>query len=173
MDDWIKLMVLGNDGVGKSSLVIRISNKCFVNDYDPTIADAYNWYGPIDDKNCSVQIWDHVAGEAQGKALLKTTHAFVLVYTITSRISFNRLIHYRNEILRAKGAETVPMILVGSRADMEESRTVTHDLGQLLAKDFGCPFFETSALTGANVHECFCECIREFRRSQGPVVHSK
>ena len=89
---------------------------------------------------------------------------FVCVYDITSRNSFEEIMKMRKQILMAKNVDTVPMVLVGNKADLEDDRNVTTAEGKELAKSFGCEFLETSAKTGMNITDSFyslVRCIRE------------
>lgn len=70
----------------------------------------------------------------------------------------------REQILRVKDRDTVPMVLVGNKVDLP-SRVVSKDEGLDLARSFGnCPFFETSAKTRQNVDEIFFQLVREIRK---------
>src|SRR5688500_2586729 len=95
---------------------------------------------------------------------MRTGQGFILVYAITSRSSFDEIASFREQILRVKDKDKVPMILVGNKCDLETERQVTTGEGQDLAKSFGCPFFESSAKTRINVEESFYELVREIRK---------
>ena len=88
---------------------------------------------------------------------MKNGQGFVLVYSITAQSTFNDLQDLREQILRVKDAEEVPLILVGNKCDLEDERVVGKDQGQSLAKVFnGCAFLETSAKSKLNVNEVRC-----------------
>src|SRR5688500_4802976 len=95
---------------------------------------------------------------------MRTGQGFILVYAITSRSSFDEIGGFREQILRVKDKDRVPMILVGNKCDLETERQVTTGEGQDLARSFGCPFFESSAKTRINVEESFYELVREIRK---------
>lgn len=108
---------------------------------------------------------------------MRTGQGFILVYAITSRFqcpsgiclsacrsSFDEIASFREQILRVKDKDKVPMILVGNKCDLETERQVTTGEGSELAKSFGCPFFESSAKTRVNVEESFYELVREIRK---------
>merc|ERR1711879_516682 len=65
-----------------------------------------------------------------------------------------------------KGKEEVPLVLIGSKCDLESSRVVESSEGEELAHKWGCPFFETSAKTEANVQEVFTELVRIVKASK-------
>jgi len=90
-------------------------------------------------------------------------HGFLLAYSISRRSSFDELGACKEQILRAKDTDSVPMVLVGSFCDLESKREVSTREGEDLARAWGVPFFETSAKTGVNVQECFFQLVREIR----------
>uniref|UniRef100_A0A8R1DFL3 Uncharacterized protein n=1 Tax=Caenorhabditis japonica TaxID=281687 RepID=A0A8R1DFL3_CAEJA len=84
---------------------------------------------------------------------MKNGQGFVLVYSITAQSTFNDLMDLRDQILRVKDTDEVPMILVGNKCDLEDERVVGKDQGQNLARQFGSAFLETSAKAKINVSE--------------------
>ena len=88
----------------------------------------------------------------------------MLVYAITSRSSFDEITSFREQILRVKDSDTVPMVLVGNKCDLESEREVPKDKGEELAREIGCKFMESSAKTKVNVTEAFHELVREIKR---------
>ncbi|KAJ1556823.1 Ras- protein Rap-1b [Nowakowskiella sp. JEL0078] len=96
---------------------------------------------------------------------MKNGQGFILVFSITSQATFNDLLELREQILRVKDAERVPMVLVGNKCDLEDDRVVTRDQGaQLAGKWEGCTFFETSARRKINVDEVFYDLVRQINR---------
>lgn len=85
---------------------------------------------------------------------MKNGQGFVLVYSITAQSTFNDLQDLREQILRVKDAEDVPMILIGNKCDLEDERVVGKDQGANLARSFSnCAFLESSAKAKINVNE--------------------
>ncbi|KRX24104.1 Ras-related protein Rap-1, partial [Trichinella nelsoni] len=95
---------------------------------------------------------------------MKNGQGFVLVYSITAQSTFNDLIDLRDQILRVKDTDDVPMILVGNKCDLEDERVVGKDQGQNLARQFNCAFLETSAKAKVNVNEVFYDLVRQINR---------
>jgi len=162
-----KLVIVGGGGVGKSALTIQLIQNHFIDEYDPTIEDSYRKQVTIDDETCLLDILD-TAGQEEYSAMrdqyMRTGQGFILVFAITSRSSFDEIRNFREQILRVKDKDRVPMVLVGNKCDLENERQVTTGEGQDLAKSYGCPFFESSAKTRINVEESFYQLVREIRR---------
>ncbi|VDD89944.1 unnamed protein product [Enterobius vermicularis] len=162
-----KIVVLGSGGVGKSALTVQFVQGYFPEKYDPTIEDSYRKQVEVDGQQCILEILD-TAGTEQFTAMrdlyMKTGQGFVLVYSITAQSTFNDLVDLRDQILRVKDTEEVPMILVGNKCDLEDERVVGKDQGQNLARSFNSAFLETSAKAKVNVNEVFHDLVRQIKR---------
>eukprot|EP01087_Luapelamoeba_hula_P018909 TRINITY_DN6173_c0_g1_i1.p1 TRINITY_DN6173_c0_g1~~TRINITY_DN6173_c0_g1_i1.p1 ORF type:complete len:122 (+),score=26.99 TRINITY_DN6173_c0_g1_i1:300-665(+) len=97
---------------------------------------------------------------------MRTGQGFFCCYAITSRSSFEEITAFREQILRVKDEDDVPMVLVGNKCDLEPQRQVAHNEGADLAKSFGCAFLGTSAKSRVNVEESFFELVRAIHRSR-------
>ena len=86
----------------------------------------------------------------------------MLVYSITNPKSFTLIKEVKEFILRSKGREKVPMVLIGNKCDLENERMVTTTEGEQLARMWNIPFFETSAKLGINVDNAFIVLINEL-----------
>ena len=85
---------------------------------------------------------------------MKNGQGFVLVYSITAQSTFNDLQDLREQILRVKDTDDVPLVLVGNKCDLEDERVVGKDQGMNLARQFNnCSFLESSAKAKINVNE--------------------
>jgi Ras-related protein Rap-1A len=170
-----KLVVLGSGGVGKSALTVQFVQGIFVEKYDPTIEDSYRKVVEVDGQQCMLEILD-TAGTEQFTAMrdlyMKNGQGFLLVYSITAQSTFNDLQDLREQILRVKDMEEVPMILVGNKCDLEDERVVGKDQGQGLARQWNCTFLETSAKSKINVNEIFHDLVRQINK-KNPDTKSK
>jgi len=169
-----KLVIVGGGGVGKSALTIQLLQNHFIDEYDPTIEDSYRKQVGIDNEICLLDILD-TAGQEDYSAMrdqyMRTGQGFILVYAITSRSSFEELVGFKEQIMRTKDTNKVPIVVVGNKSDLETERQVSTQQGQDLAKSFGAPFFETSAKVRVNVEEAFYQVVREIRKSYQDAVN--
>merc|ERR1712110_3753 len=96
---------------------------------------------------------------------MKNGQGFVLVYSITAQSTFNDLQDLREQILRVKDTDDVPMVLVGNKCDLEDERVVGKDQGLNLARQFNnCSFMETSAKAKIGVKDIFFDLVRQINR---------
>jgi len=162
-----KLVVLGSGGVGKSALTVQFVQGIFVEKYDPTIEDSYRKQVEIDGQQCMLEILD-TAGTEQFTAMrdlyMKNGQGFVLVYSIIAQSTFNDLPDLRDQILRVKDKDEVPMVLVGNKCDLTDQRVISTEQGEELAKKFSCAFLEASAKTRTNVDLIFNTLIRQINK---------
>merc|ERR1711943_44465 len=162
-----KIVVLGSGGVGKSAITVQFVQGIFVEKYDPTIEDSYRKPVEVDNNQFMLEILD-TAGTEQFTAMrdlyMKNGQGFVLVYSIIAQSTFNDLPDLREQILRVKDCDSVPMVLVGNKCDLQDQRVITHEQGESLARKFnGCTFLEASAKTKNNVDQIFHDLIRQIR----------
>ncbi|MHA2474962.1 MAG: GTP-binding protein [Promethearchaeota archaeon] len=154
-----KLILGGEGGVGKTSMVHRFVEDSFQTDYKSTIGTS------IMKKECDFAgldsrvrfvIWD-LAGQAQFKRVrqsyLANAEAGILVYDVTRRETFDNLESWYKE---AKDVTpSISLILVGNKIDLVEDRVVTKEEGEEMAKNLSLSYIETSAKTGENINDAF------------------
>lgn len=165
-----KLVVVGGGGVGKSALTIQLIHSHFVDEYDPTIEDSYRKQVVIDDKVTVLDVLD-TAGQEEYSAMreqyMRTGEGFLLVYSVTSKNSFEELLTYYQQIQRVKDSDYIPVVIVGNKSDLEDERQVPYQSGVNLAKQMNAPFLETSAKQAINVEEAFYTLVRLVRDNGG------
>ncbi len=162
-----KIVVVGGGGVCKSALTIQFIQNHFIQEYDPTIEDSYRKQCCIDGETCLMDILD-TAGQEEYSAMrdqyMRTGQGFLLIYSITSRSSFDETKTFYDQILRVKDKDYVPLVLCGNKCDLQDERQVPKVEGEDLARDFKSPFFETSAKLRLNVDEIFFNIVREIKK---------
>lgn len=165
-----KLVVVGGGGVGKSALTIQLIQSHFVDEYDPTIEDSYRKQVVLDDSVAIFDILD-TAGQEEYSAMreqyMRTGEGFLLVYSVTSRNSYEELMSYYQQIQRVKDTDYIPVVVVGNKSDLETERQVSYDEGLNLAKQMNAPFLETSAKQDVNVQDAFHDLARLVRDEGG------
>ncbi|KAI5796359.1 ras family-domain-containing protein [Peziza echinospora] len=165
------IVVLGAGGVGKSCLTAQFVQNIWIEAYDPTIEDSYRKVLDVDGRACVLEILD-TAGTEQfnfdfREIYMKTGQGFLLVYSITSISTLNELSDLRDQILRIKEADSVPLVIVGNKSDLEEDRAVSRDRAIRLSQSWGrVPFYETSARKRQNVDEVFMDLCRQIMRNE-------
>ncbi|KAM8983650.1 GTP-binding protein Di-Ras2 [Ara ararauna] len=173
-----RVVVFGAGGVGKSSLVLRFVKGTFRESYIPTIEDTYRQVISCDKSICTLQITD-TTGSHQFPAMQRLSiskgHAFILVYSITSRQSLEELKPIYEQICQIKGdTENIPIMLVGNKNDESQNREVDSSEGEATAKKWKCAFMETSAKLNHNVKELFQELLNlEKRRTVSLQIDGK
>ncbi|KAI7849513.1 ras-like protein 3 [Circinella umbellata] len=162
-----KLVIVGGGGVGKSALTIQFIQSHFVDEYDPTIEDSYRKQCVIDSETALLDVLDTAGQEeycAMREQYMRNGEGFILVYSITSRLSFDEISIFYEQIRRVKDQDLFPVVLVGNKCDLETDRQVSSQEGKDLARAFGCPFAETSAKQRIRVDDTFYDAVREIRR---------
>ncbi|KAG2483284.1 hypothetical protein HYH03_017831 [Edaphochlamys debaryana] len=177
-----KLVLLGEMGSGKSSLVLRYVKGQFF-DYQASTVGAAFLTKTLPELNVKFEIWD-TAGQERYHSLAPMYYrgaaAAIIVYDITSPDSFTRAKSWVRELQR-QGNPNMIMALAGNKADLESQRAVTAEEAQAYAAENGLYYLETSAKTAANVNELFEEIARKLpkpeaaapRPPQGGIVLSE
>jgi len=93
---------------------------------------------------------------------MKNGQGFVLVFSIIAQSTFNDLPDMKEQILRVKEVERVPMVLVGNKCDLADERIITTEQGEELARKFNARFMEASAKTKINVEGIFIDLVKQI-----------
>ncbi|MCJ1333340.1 Ras- protein Rab-6B [Thelotrema lepadinum] len=172
-----KLVFLGEQSVGKTSLITRFMYDSFDNMYQATIgidflskvgpnllraAPSYHtgWYADtmyLEDRTVRLQLWD-TAGQERFRSLIpsyiRDSSVAVVVYDISSLKSFQNTRKWVDDVRGERGNDVI-IVLVGNKTDLNDKREVTTQQGEEEAKRCGALFVETSAKVGANVKGLF------------------
>ncbi|GAA5903082.1 hypothetical protein JCM6882_006962 [Rhodosporidiobolus microsporus] len=170
MVNTVKLVVLGDGGVGKTALTIMLCLNHFIETYDPTIEDSYRKHAIVDGQPYMLEILD-TAGQEEYTALrdqwIREGEGFLIIYSTTSRASFDRVEKFRHQIARVKDSDVVPIVLVGNKIDRVHEREVETQHGRELARRLGTEFIETSAKTRENLEEAYYKAVRLIEAQKG------
>ena len=162
-----KIVVLGSGGVGKSALTVQYCCGTFVEKYDPTIEDFYRKDTDIDNTPITLEILD-TAGTEQFVSMrdlyIQNGQGFLIVYSIANYHSLRDAQTLKDTILNIKHVDEVPIVLAGNKKDLEDQREASYQEGKELSKQWGCPFFETSAKQEIGIQDIFTALVREMER---------
>ncbi|XP_051541359.1 ras-related protein Rab-35-like [Myxocyprinus asiaticus] len=162
-DYLFKLLIIGDSGVGKSSLLLRFADNTFSGSYITTIGVDFKIRTvEINGEKVKLQIWD-TAGQERFRTITSTyyrgTHGVIVVYDVTSAESFVNVKRWLHEI--NQNCDEVCRILVGNKNDDPGSKVVETNDAQKFAEQMGIQLFETSAKENVNVEDMF-NCITEL-----------
>ncbi|XP_033109176.1 ras-related protein Rab-6A isoform X1 [Anneissia japonica] len=153
-----KLVFLGEQSVGKTSLITRFMYDSFDNTYQATIGiDFLSKTMYLEDRTVRLQLWD-TAGQERFRSLIpsyiRDSTVAVVVYDITNANSFHQTSKWIDDVRTERGSDVIIM-LVGNKTDLADKRQVSIDEGEKKAKDLNVLFIETSAKSGYNVKQLF------------------
>eukprot|EP00310_Coccolithus_braarudii_P023149 CAMPEP_0183357048 /NCGR_PEP_ID=MMETSP0164_2-20130417/45349_1 /TAXON_ID=221442 /ORGANISM="Coccolithus pelagicus ssp braarudi, Strain PLY182g" /LENGTH=206 /DNA_ID=CAMNT_0025530593 /DNA_START=39 /DNA_END=659 /DNA_ORIENTATION=+ len=163
----LKVIILGDSGVGKTSLMNRYCKDRFSQKYKATIgADTMTKEVQVEEKLVTLQIWDTAGQErfqSLGVSFYRGADACVLVYDITNKKSFDNLSTWRDDFLNTANPKNVadfPFVVIGNKSDMDARRQVSKgQANKWLAgqEQKDVPLFEASAKDATNVAQAFSD----------------
>merc|ERR1719343_1764218 len=153
-----KLVFLGEQAVGKTSVITRFMYDTFDNNYQATIGiDFLSKTMYLEDRTVRLQLWD-TAGQERFRSLIpsyiRDSSGAIVVYDITDRRSFLNTAKWIEDVRSERGSDVV-IVLVGNKTDDSERRQVSTEEGEEKAKENGVMFWETSAKMGTNIKALF------------------
>lgn len=158
-DMQIKLLMIGDSGVGKTCLLLRYANDSFSPTFITTIGIDFKIKTiELDGKVIKLQIWD-TAGQERFRTIttsyFRGAQGILLVYDVTDRGSFENIRNWVSQIQQHADLN-VNKVLIGNKCDVPESQiVVSQEEGQQLADEFNIPFYQTSAKQNINVVNAF------------------
>ena len=159
-----KVIIIGDSGVGKSSLTKKATKNIFESDQTTTIGFEFCTLNfKLDNKEIRLQIWDTCGQEAY-KSLItnfyRNASLAIITYSIDSEESFKNIENWIKD-LKANSNPDVKMMLIGCKNDLEDKRKISTEHAQKIASDYEmCLFMETSAKTGFNAQEVFIKGVK-------------
>lgn len=159
-DYLFKILLIGDSGVGKSSLLMRFVDDAFAESYISTIGVDFKIRTmEINGKIIKMQIWD-TAGQERFRTITSSyyrgAHAILIVYDVTDAESFRNIEMWISECEKCENYanSNIIKIMIGNKTDCNK-KVVTYEMGRALADKYGMEFLETSAKNGNNVEKAF------------------
>ncbi|KAL9647497.1 hypothetical protein ABK040_006857 [Willaertia magna] len=169
----MKMAVVGDGGVGKSTITVRYVQNIFVEEYDPTIEDSYRKQIVVDEKRFFLDVLD-TAGQDEFRALrdqyYRSANCILSVCDLTNRRTLDEVENTIETFYRVKDADNLPIVIIGNKLDLIEQENQTREITKEMVDEVikkVCSYstlkpiyIETSAKTGYNIDDAFCEAVR-------------
>ncbi|XP_030651218.1 GTP-binding protein GEM isoform X2 [Nomascus leucogenys] len=165
---YYRVVLIGEQGVGKSTLANIFAGVHDSMDSDCEVLgeDTYERTLMVDGESATIILLDMWENKGENEWLhdhcMQVGDAYLIVYSITDRASFEKASELRIQLRRARQTEDIPIILVGNKSDLVRCREVSVS-GRACAVVFDCKFIETSAAVQHNVKELFEGIVRQVR----------
>lgn len=173
----IKLVIVGDDKIGKKSLLFTYTMNGYPKEYLPTVFDTYGSTVMIDNKPFNLQLWN-TSGHEEYKRLrtlsYPKTDIFLVLFSVDNRESLNNAINeWIPEIQHH--CPKIPFILVGTKIDLRENENgdkfISKEEGEAKAKEVGAAkYIEVSSMKNENVRFLFEESVRTFLNNENKLV---
>ena len=162
-----KLLIIGDSHVGKSSLLLRLSDNNFDPDFNTTIGiDFKIKMIELEDKIIKLQIWDS-AGQDRFRTITtmyyRNSNGVIIMYDVTERTSFQNIEIWLQE-LEKYAHKDIPKIIVGGKTDLKNDRKVSYEEAREYADSLNIPYIETSSKEDKNIDETFELISKEIKR---------
>ena len=160
-----KVLLVGESGVGKTAISLRYVNNVYeLHTVASTGIDFRNKIIEVEGRRAKIQIWD-TAGQERFHSIttnfFRSAQGIVVFYDVTNQASFEK-ISFWMDCIKLNAPKSVKVMLCGNKCDMGDRRKVNTRSGQSIAKEYGVPFYETSAGTGLNVDEVFDAIVKQI-----------
>ena len=159
-----KIIVIGNSGVGKSSLSIQAARHTFAENYFATVGvEFFTMNIKYENKIIKLQIWD-TCGQEIYRSLIsnfyRNSSLAVIVYSIIDTSSFDSIDQWLKE-LKSNSSPDIKIFLIGNKLDLEDQRVITTEQGKMIQTDYNLDLFvESSARDGKNTEYIFVEAAK-------------
>lgn len=173
-DYLLKVVLIGDSGVGKSNLLSRYTRNVFENQSKATIGVEFATKTlRIDGKNVRTEIWD-TAGQERFRSITAAYYrralGCIIVFDLSHRQSFLNLESWMKEV-RTLADPGIRLVMVGNKSDLMDQRAVTFDEASTYADQYEADYLETSALNSANVRLLFEQLIEQIYRREATQLN--
>ena len=161
----LKYIIIGDSGVGKSNILLRYQSNSFNEEFKTTVGVEFvSKTIDINQNIYRIQIWD-TAGQESFRSITRSYYknsvCACIVYDITNHSTFDSIQSWIDDCTK-QASNTILLVLIGNKNDLNENREVSYNEGEAFAKSHNMIFLETSAKTGDNVNEIFDKSIRQI-----------
>ena len=172
----LKIVVVGDSGVGKTNLIKRFISNEFSENFKATIGVEFmSKTYKINKHLFKIEIWD-TAGQERYKSITaiyyKGAKGALVVYDTTDQSSFNNIDKWILEI-KDKTSKDIKLMMIGNKIDLRDERKVENEEALKKAESFGIPLMETSALDATNVKEAFYDLLKEIYKDMKDDVNNQ
>lgn len=166
----LKIVVVGDSGVGKTCLLIRFVRDIFDEECQPTLGVEFlTKIVQTEQHRIQLQLWDTAGQElfrSVTRGYYRGSAGALLVFDLTNRDSFDNITSWLTDIRNVARADVVTL-LIGNKADLADKRQVSTEEAEAFAKEKGMQYFETSAKTGANIQTAVDACVAVIEKNVG------
>ena len=179
----LKVVVVGDSGVGKTCMLLRFVRDQWQGETQPTLGVEFlTKVVQTEEHRIQLQLWDTAGQElfrSVTRGYYRGSAGALILFDLTSHDSFNNVQQWLDD-LKEVARQDVVVVLIGNKSDMADKRDVTREEAENFAKSHQMPYFETSAKTGENVFDAVNQCVKliekkvdsgafNFSQSQEPV----
>lgn len=162
-DSSVKLVMVGDSGVGKSCLLDKFLDDKSTNNFISTIGvDIKSREITVKNKRVKIQVWD-TGGQQRYRPVLASCYrgalGVIIVFDVTNKNSFNNIKQWIVEVEEFSCSSTIPRILVGNKADLTDRREVEFEAAEDFARKNNISYIETSVMMQSNIKEAFLELV--------------
>ena len=166
----IKLIVVGEKHVGKTSIIIQYIENTFSNEYVmSTSADKSIKEIELENKTkIRIEIWDTIGQKGfrgTNKIFMKNTKIALLVYDITDQKSFDELNEFYEQVNEVNGKGKVYFVVAGNKSDLYVDQVISKETGEEYAKSINALFYEVSATDHESIENLFKDVITEYAKN--------
>ncbi|XP_048218411.1 ras-related protein Rap-2c-like [Perognathus longimembris pacificus] len=160
-----RVVLLGSVSVGKTALATQFACGSFPETCEPSVEDLFSKVIEVNAAPALLEIVDTVGAEhlvTLKDLYIRNSDGFVVLYSVSSEASFEAVRPLRRRMGQLRGARAVPLVLVGTKADLAAERQVPTAQGRALARQWRCPFLEVTAKSKLMVDRVFTQVVREM-----------
>ncbi|XP_023986700.1 ras-related protein Rap-2c-like [Physeter macrocephalus] len=166
-----RVVLLGSAAVGKTALATQFACGSFPEQCEPSVEELFSKVIEVNAAPALLEIVDTVGAEhlvTLKDLYIKNSDGFVVLYSVCSEASFEAVRPLRERMGRLRGPKAVPLVLVGTKADLDAQRQVLTARGRALAREWRCPFLEVTAKSKLMVDQVFTQVVREMEALAPP-----